>query len=229
MSHHLTPVSPVLPPSQMYLLTSFYCWPFCPMFIVLWMESSKSLTSRLDTVKISVNPIYQTNVGGLTLTFGGIRPAYKQDLENYFLGNSGVICEVTAWRSYSWDYYCRFLKMGIGDEFIAPEKLINLLRSLAWIEVEDLAQLCCSSDWTCNTMKSFSLCCPRQRPKCSSVKQSLFMSKEHLFLGKNGLFVSGKRDVFLWWWCFSPPLSPGNWNLSIVCASSWAHGAQTSA
>lgn len=95
------------------------------------MESSKSLTSRLDTVKISVNPIYQTNVGGLTLTFGGIRPAYKQDLENYFLGNSGVICEVTAWRNYSWDYYCRFLKMGIGDEFIAPEKLINLLRSLA--------------------------------------------------------------------------------------------------
>lgn len=107
--------------------------------------------------------------------------------------------------------------MGVWEEFAAPQKLVNLPRSLAWITVEDLTQQCCSSDWTCNSVKSFSLCGPRQRLKCSSVKQSLFMSKEHLFLGKNGWFVSGKRDVFLQWWCCSPP-SPGKLNFShCVC------------
>lgn len=54
-------------------------------------------------------------------------------------------------------------------------------------------------------MKSFSLHRPRQRHECSSDKQSLFMSKEHLFLGLNSLFVYGKRDTFLQQ-CFSPSL-----------------------
>lgn len=63
----------------------------------------------------------------------------------------------------------------------------------------------------------------RQRLKCSSAKQSLFMSKEHLFLGKNGLFVSGKRDVFLQWWCFCLPLSweAEIWPLCVFVTDTW--------
>lgn len=49
------------------------------------------------------------------------------------------------------------------------------------------------------------------------------MSKEHLFLGKNGLFVSGKRDVFLQWWCFCPPLSweAEIWPLCVFVTDTW--------
>lgn len=63
----------------------------------------------------------------------------------------------------------------------------------------------------------------RQRLKCSSAKQSLFMSKEHLFLGKNGLFVFGKRDVFLQWWCFCPALSweAEIWPLCVFVTDTW--------
>lgn len=49
------------------------------------------------------------------------------------------------------------------------------------------------------------------------------MSKEHLFLGKNGLFVSGKRDVFLQWWCFCLPLSweAEIWPLCVFVTDTW--------
>lgn len=100
----------------------------------------------------------------------------------------------------------RSLEISVWGGFIALEKGVNLLFCLTWIKVENLSQFCCSSGWTSSSMKSFSLHCPRQRHKCSSDKQSLFMSEEHLFLGKNGLFVSGKRGTSLQW-CFFP--SPG--------------------